>query len=386
MTKTVVIAGALAQKPRQAGHTWQFLQYLLGFRRLGWDVLFLDQMERNMYVDATGQPCVPEKAVNLNYVQQVMKSFNLQDSFAVVCNEGRDYFGLPRAKVMERVRQSSFLLNIMGYLKNDEIMSLAPRRVFLDTDPGFGQMWQDLGLHNLFYGHDDFVTIGENIGKTDCTIPTCGIKWITTPQPVVLEQWNRAEAHTNGAFTSIGSWRGPYGPIEYKGKTYGLRVHEFRKFVEIPRRNRQSFEVALDIHPEEVRDLNLLRAGGWSLVDPYVVACDPHVYRRYIQSSRAEFMVAKGIYVQSKSGWFSERSMCYLASGVPVLVQDTGLADLYPTGDGLLIFSTLDEAIACVEELMSKYDHHRRAARSFAAEYFDSDKVLRGLLAKLGIE
>jgi hypothetical protein len=383
VSETVVIAGALAQKPRQGGHTWQFLQYLLGFKRLGWEVLFLDQLEPEMCVDATGQPCPLEQSVNLRYLVEVMTSFDLHDAYALIYNRGEQFIGLSRTEVLERVRNSAILLNFMGYLSDEEILSRAPQRVFLDTDPGFGQMWHDLGLADIFHGHDDYVTIGENIGQPGCTIPTCGLPWITMRQPVLLEQW---PVQPEGkCFTSIGSWRGPYGPLEYHGKTYGLRVHEFRQFAPLPRLSGRPFQLALDIHAAEQKDIGLLETNGWALVDPTVVTRDPQVYRAYIQSSLAELMVAKGMYVQSNSGWFSERSMCYLASGKPVLAQDTGLQRLYPIGEGLLTFRTLEEARAGVEEIVGDHARHARAARALAEEYFDSDKVLRGLLAKLGI-
>lgn len=383
MNNTIVIGGALAQKPRQGGHTWQFLQYLLGFRRLGWEVLFLDQLEPAMCVDASGQPCPLEQSVNLRYLLEVMNGFGLHDAYALIYNGGEQCIGLTQSQVLERVRNSAFLLNFMGYLSQEEILSQAPRRVFLDTDPGFGQMWCDLGLADIFHGHDDYVTIGENIGQPDCTIPTCGLPWITHRQPVLLAEW---PVQSGGeAFTSIGSWRGPYAPVIYAGKSYGLRVHEFRQFATLPRLHNQPFQVALDIHAAEQKDISLLESNGWALVDPTVVTRGPWVYRDYIQSSRAEFMVAKGMYVQSNSGWFSERSMCYLASGKPVLAQETGLQGLYPLGEGLLTFRTLEEARAGVEEIVGNYARHARAARALAEAYFDSAKVLQGLLAKLGI-
>jgi hypothetical protein len=382
MSKSIVIAGALAQKPRQGGHTWVFLQYLLGFRRLGWDVLFLDRLDPGMCVDEAGRPCAFEDSLNRRYFLEVMEGFNLSDAFSLDYNRGECVVGLPRQQVLERTRNSAFLLNVMGFITEEEVR--APRRVFLDIDPGFGQMWHDLGLHNLFHGHDDYVTIGENIGRPGCSIPTCGLKWITTPQPIVLDCWPAA-GPGGDCFTSIGSWRGGYGPLEYKGKTYGLRVHEFRKFVTLPRRSGRPFQVALDIHPAEVNDRALLDANGWSVVNPVAVAGDPWAYQAYIQGSRAEFMVAKNMYVQAHSGWFSDRSICYLASGKPVLAQDTGLEHLIPTGEGLLTFTTVEEALAGIEEISRDYPRHARAARALAQEIFDSDKVLSRLLSKLAV-
>jgi hypothetical protein len=157
-------------------------------------------------------------------------------------------------------------------------------------------------------------------------------------------------------------------------------VHEFRRFAELPRRSGAPFELALDIHPDETADLQLLHETGWTLADPKAVASTPSVYRRYLQGSGAEVMIAKGMYVDSRSGWFSERSICYLASGRPVLAQDTGLAELYPVGDGLVTFSNLDEAVAGVESIMAAPADHARAARELAEEYFDSRRVLSRLL------
>jgi len=339
-----------------------------------------------MCVDAAGKKCDVEKSENLRYLVEVMNGFGLNDSFALIYDKGQRYFGLSKPQVLERLKRAVFLLNVMGFINDEEILQHAPRRVFLDTDPGFGQMWCALGLTNLFINHDDYVTIGENIGQPDCIIPTCGIRWITTPQPVALDHWPLQIDTDNGWITSIGSWRGAYGPIEYQGKIYGLRVHEFRKFIELPQRSGKPFQLALQIHPKEKPDLTRLAENDWSLVDPTEVASDPWVYRRYIQQCKAEFMVAKNMYVQSNSGWFSERSMCYLAGGKPVLAQDTGLARLYPSGEGLLIFSNVEQALNCVESLHQNYDRHVRAAREIAEEYFDAKKVLKRLLGKLGIE
>src|SRR5439155_3505734 len=222
-------------------------------------------------------------------------------------------------------------------------------------------------------------------GEPDCPIPTCGLKWITSPQPIVLEYWPVVMGSPNGRFTSVSSWRGAYGPIDYRGKTYGLRVHEFRKFLALPRLTKRPFHLALDIHPSETKDLAALADNGWTLVDPTEAAGDPDKYQAFIRSSAAEFMVAKNMYVDTQSGWFSDRSICYLASGKPILAQDTGIKKLYPTGAGLVTFRTLEQAADGVHEITRNYDRHARAARDIAEEFFDSDKVLGRLLAKLGV-
>ena len=279
------------------------------------------------------------------------------------------------------------LINVMGFFNDGEILAAAPRRVFLDIDPGFGQMWQASGLHDTFRGHDAYVTIAENIGEPECTIPACGLPWITTRQPVVLSEWppvNGSHA-TPLAITSIASWRGSYGPVVYQGTTYGLRVHEFRKFASLPRLTRDRSELALDIYLTDARDIDLLRGNGWVLTEPRKAAPDPARYRDYIRSSAAELMIAKGMYVQTRCGWFSDRSACYLASGRPVLAQDTGLDGVLPTGAGLLTFSTLEEAAEATRAIARDYAQHSQAARRVAAECFDSSVVLNSLIRKLDL-
>ncbi|MGY1643906.1 glycosyltransferase [Geodermatophilus sp. SYSU D00703] len=384
MRPRIVVAGSMAQRPGYGGHAWVFLQYLLGFRRLGHDVLFVDRLEPEMCVDEDGRRCPVERSVNLRYLLDVLREVDLERSFALLHDRGRRVVGMSRAELLERSRTSSMLLNVMGFLDDEEVLGQAPCRVLLDIDPGFGQMWQDLGLHELFQGHDRYVTIGENIGRPDCTIPTCGLDWVTTPQPVVLEWWP-AQPPEGRRFTSIASWRGPFAPVEYEGSTYGLRVHEFRRFLSLPGLTGREFEVALDIHEADQADAEALRDAGWQLTEPASVAGTPSTYRRFVQGSGAEFMVAKNMYVRSRSGWVSDRSICYLASGRPVLAQDTGLADRYPLGEGLVTYTTLNEAAAGVEEICGNQRRHARAARDLAEEYFDSDKVLRRLLSQVGV-
>ena len=380
---TILIAGSLAQRSGYGGHAWVFLQYLLGFRRLGYDVLFLDWLDQTMCFDKTGTPCRVEDSVQVRSFLSVMKENGLNGAFALNYNQGERMIGLSRKEVLAKAKTGAFLLNVMGFLSDFEILAAVPKRVFLDIDPGFGQMWQELGLATVFGGHDAYVTIGESIGRPDCAVPTCGFDWITTPQPVVLEKWPVAVNKPRHGFTSIASWRGPFGSVEYRGETYGLRVHEFRKFMPLPHVSGERFEVALDIHDAEVNDLALLRENQWSLVAPRDAAGDPRLYQRYIQRSKAEFMVAKNLYVDTRGGWFSDRSICYLASGRPVLAQETGFSRNHPSGEGLLSFTTLDEARAGVEEICRNYDRHCRAARRVAEEQFDSDKVLRRLIEKV---
>jgi len=367
----VVIAGSMAQKAGYGGHDWVFLQYLFGFKQLGYEVLLIDRVDPEMHL-------TPEEG--LAAVRAVLEPFDLQDAVAILGDDGRTV-GLDRAQVLRRVGRSVLLLNITGFLDDAEILGVASNRVFFDIDPGFSQMWRELGQADVLSGHHRFLTVGANVGRPGCAIPTCGVDWVTTRQPVVLDRWPVTNGH--GPFTTVGAWRGPFAPIEFQGKTYGLRVHELRRFAQLPQLTGVTFEAALDIHPNDHRDRDLLTKNAWRLLDPVITAGTPSAYQHFIQGSGAEFAAAKNMYVQARTGWFSDRSACYLASGKPVLVQDTGLASDYPVGRGLLTFSTLDEAVAGVEAIQSDYEQHSSSARDVAEDFFDSRKVLARLIDKL---
>lgn len=385
MKDQIVVAASLAQKPLQGGHAWVVLQYLLGFRKLGWQVLFIDTLAKDMFRDASGQPCARANSVNVQEFVRTMQQFGLADDYCLICNGGEETYGMSRKEALERTSGSAILLNVMGFLKDREIIERSGRHVFLDIDPGFGQMWESLGLARMFDGYDEFVTIGEAIGRPGCEIPDCGKRWVPTPQPVVLDHWPVHLGPENGRMTSVASWRGAYEPVEWKGGTYGLRAHEFRRFASLPARTGQAFELALSIHPADVADLELLKNNGWGIADPLAVAADPWSYRSYIQGSSAEIMVAKNMYVKARSGWFSDRSICYLASGKPVLAQDTGWRSIHSFSDGLLWFSCLEEAVEGVARINADYHRHATAAREIAESCFESDKVLTRLLQQLGV-
>jgi hypothetical protein len=207
---------------------------------------------------------------------------------------------------------------------------------------------------------------------------------VRTLPPVELSEWP-ATPGGGDRFTSVASWRGSFGPIEYRGRTYGLRVHELRRFADLPGRTGASFELALDIDDADDADRRRLEKAGWVLVDPRAAAGDPWRYRNYVTGSTAELMIAKNLYVDTRSGWFSDRSACYLASGRPVLAQDTGIGDVLPAGEGLVTFSTLDEATAGAEEILGNYERHSGAARELAEEHLAARRVLPRLLEALGV-
>jgi hypothetical protein len=366
---SVVIAAALAQRSGAGGHTWFALQYLLGFRALGWEVTLIDRLDPGMSGDG------------LAYLAQEMERFGLGGEWSVLL-PGGESAGLQRPEVERRVGSADFLLNVMGYLDDEDLLARAPLRVFLDIDPGFGQMWRELGLADPFAGHDRFVSVGLEVGAAGCEVPDCGLEWIPTLPPVALSQWPATPG--GDAFTSVATWRGPYGPVEYDGRTYGLRVHEFRRFLPPPERVPARFELALAIDPGDAPDIERLQQAGWVLLDPAVAAADPVSYRRFIQASAAEFTVAKAMYVETHSGWFSDRSACYLASGKPVVAQETGFGEHLPTGEGLFAFSTLEEAAAAVEGVREDPGRHARAAHEIAAEHLDAERVLGRLVEELG--
>jgi hypothetical protein len=367
---SVVVAGAVARRIECGGHVWALLQWALGFRKLGWSVLFLDRLEP--------APGLRESALVRRFVE-TMERFGMGGSFALDLGADEEPVGLGRATVRERVRDADLLLDVMGYLGDAELLARARRRVFLDIDPGFGQMWRALGLCDLFAGHDAFVTVGTRVGRDDCRVPTCGLPWITTLPPVVLDEWPRSY-QAGDRFTSVGSWRGPWAPVEFEGERYGLRAHELRRFAAVPHESGLPFELALDIDPADAADVSRLRAYGWRLSDPRVVAGTPEDYRSYVRASRGEFGIAKGMYVRARTGWVSDRTACYLASGRPAIVQDTGFGAALETGAGLLTFQTLEQAVDAVHEVDENWARHARAARELAVERFDSDRVLGALV------
>jgi hypothetical protein len=291
--------------------------------------------------------------------------------------------GVAFPELMEIAKSAALLVNISGHLDVQEITDSVACRAYIDLDPGFTQFWQAEGIGGFAVGrHDCYFTVGENIGAHDCPIPTNGIHWKRTRQPVVLEDWPVCDDAGFRHFTTIATWRGPYGPVSHGGRTFGSKVQEFRKFVEIPSRTNETFEMALNIHPGDQSDRDLLCRNSWRLVDPLQAVPDAFSFRSYIQDSGAEFSVAQQMYVDTNSGWFSDRTVRYLASGKPVLVQDTGFLRNYPVGRGLLAFSSFEEAAAGVRNIREHYSEHAVAARQIAETYFDSDRVLGELLSE----
>jgi hypothetical protein len=376
---SIIVSGMIAADPHQGGATWAVLQYVLGFRRLGHDVHLIEPLP-SLAFRAQGSLSASRSAV---YFRHVAEAFGLTSNATLLRTDTPETVGQSYEELVRIARRADVLINISGMLTDPELTGPIPTRVYLDLDPAFIQLWHTQGVDMRFAGHTHFVTVGQSIGRPDCAVPMCGLKWIPTHQPIVLDHWPVAGAIVHDAFTTVGNWRG-YGSVEHDGVFYGQKAHSLRKLIALPRRVPEPFLLALAIHPDETKDLAALAENGWRLADPAVVAGTPADYQRFIQGSRAEFGLAKSGYVASQCGWFSDRSVCYLASGRPVLAQDTGFTRFLPTGEGLLSIQTEDDVVAAAEELRRDYPRHRRAARQIAEEFFHSDKVLTRLLNEVG--
>jgi hypothetical protein len=369
----IVVSGMIAGDLDQGGAAWSILQYVLGLGELGHDVVFVEPVD---------VPVPLARSANARYLRAVASEFGIAQA-ALVSADGSEATGIARGRLLELIAGADLLLNVSGMLTAPDLFDPVPVRAYLDLDPFFNQLWQLQGADMRLQGHTHFVTVATALGEPDCEVPTLGRDWIKTLPPVVLGQWPAATVAPTLPFTSVGHWRS-YGPIEHQGRRYGVRAHSLRELIDLPRRTRAEFALALGIHSSELRDIEALEGHGWNLLDPLALASTPSRYREFVRASTAEIGIAKEGYVRSCSGWFSDRSACYLACGRPVIAQDTGFAAALPVGDGLLAFATVEEAAAAAEEVLSRPRQHARAARAIAEDVLDSDRVLTLLLANLG--
>ena len=367
----VIVSGMIAATPGQGGAAWAILQYVLGLRRLGCEVHFVEPVDAaEVSLDSA------------RYCKEVMQTFDLAGRWALVPKTG-DPVGMSRSQVRQVARDAELLLNVSGMLADGEIIEPVPVRAYLDLDPGFVQLWHAVEEVDMrLDAHTHFITIADSIGQPGSPIPDCGRQWLPTLPPVVLEEWPYAAAEHSREVTTVGHWRS-YGSVHHEGIHYGQKAHSLRPLIELPARAPGRFALALAIDPGDADDLAALRENGWRLIDPAEVAATPDAYRRFVQGSWAEFGLAKSGYVVSDSGWFSDRSAVYLASGRPVIAQDTGFGRRLPAGAGLFAVTSADDVIEALEALDAGYEHHRAAAREIAIEHLDSDRVLSSLLDRL---
>lgn len=383
----VLVAGALANKPRNGGEAWVRLSWIRGLVRLGCDVWFVEQVADANCTDGERRHVPFAVSENASWFRSVTERFGLAGRSALVCDTG-EVEGVTLDRMKAVAQDADLLVDISGNLTDPALRDGPRTRAYVDIDPGFTQIWHANGTRGAHLeGHDLFFTIGERIGTPDCPVPDAGVRWRPTRQPVLLDDWPVAplpSAEAQARFTTVATWRGPFGPVELDRRRFGLKVHEFRKYIAMPDVVPFRFEAALAIHPDERPDLDLLDRHGWVLADPMHVACTPERFRDYVAGSGAEFSVAQGVYVDTAAGWFSDRTVRYLASGRPALVQDTGLAHL-PTGAGLVTFSTFDEAVAGAHAIVRDWAHHADAARRVAERCFSSDVVLSRFLDECGL-
>ncbi len=373
---SIIVSGMIASDPYQGGATWAVLQYILGFRRLGHEVIFIEPIQ-SQAIRPSGAAFASSK--NARYFCDVIAEFGLERNAALLLSGTQETVGLPYETLRAAAQRAHLLINLSGLLTDEALLSPIPVRAYLDLDPAFNQLWSAVhGIDMRFSAHTHFFTIGLLLGDPICPIPTCGLSWRRMLPPVVLDFWAPA-AQPGAHLTTIGNFRA-YGSIEHNGIFYGQKAHSLRKFYSLPKMTNARFVLALGIHPDEVNDLQALHANGWSIEDPIAVAGTPAKYQEFIHSSLAEFGIAKSGYTVSQCGWFSDRSACYLASGRPVIAQDTGFGRFLPTGEGLFSFKNTEDILAAINDLQEYPSQHRVRARAIAEEYFDSDKVLTCLL------
>jgi glycosyltransferase involved in cell wall biosynthesis len=352
----ILLAGMLAETPSHGGATWTVLQYARGLERLGHDVLLVEPVER------LEEPSIA-----------YFRSLDLPRA-ALLRRGSTETVGLDYEQIAGF--DAELLLNLSGLLREPELTAPIATRVFVDLDPVFVQLWHAQGADFGLQDHTHHLTVGLRLRRTGIALEH---DWMETLPPVVLEDWPPAQEVEWDAFTTVANWRS-YGSVQFDGAFYGQKAHAIRRLLDLPRLTSTSLLPALSIHPDEQADLKALERHGWQLADPAKVAGTPQTYRRFLAGSKAELGLAKAGYVDSRCGWFSDRSACYLACGRPVVAHDTGIAESLPVGEGLLVFSSAEEAARKIERVCADYEHHRLAARQLAEARLDSDLVLTRLL------
>jgi hypothetical protein len=382
----LAVLGMMGRSPF-GGQTWLYLNWLRGFQRLGHDVFYVE--------DDTVWPYHPEQnaitddcSYAVRHIGDSLARIGLGDrwAFRLADREGA-CFGMTPAELGELYRSCDALLNIVGATDLHDQQLEAPFRVYVETDPVTAELRLANGdehTREAFVNHHVIATYGENYGEADCAVPLNGVPYVKTRQPVDLELWPASFEPAAKYFTTIANYRHEGGDVEYEGEVYRWsKHHEFERFLDLPQRTTQPLELALKI---DDGDRRRLEEHGWRVIRSFEMSLDVFgAYPDYIRRSRGEFTVAKDQNVRLRSGWFSERDACYLASGKPVVAQDTGFGNVLPTGEGLFPVRTPEEAAAALEAINGDYAHHCRAARAVAEEHFDAAAVAGRLLEDVGL-
>jgi hypothetical protein len=390
--RTIIVTGMAATFPI-GGVAWDYLQYLLGFVRMGHDAYYLED-SGNWTFDPLQATFTDDAAANAAYLVDCLKALEpgLEKRFCFRDTHD-NHWGLSREQLQAVVRRADVFINISATCQLRQEYAKIPLKILLDSDPLYTQTSIPLYVAGRadekqresvekMKCYDAHFSFGEHVGRDFCKVPRELFTWRPTRQPIVIDCWKTAEPFTRELFTTVLSWQPvEKGPV-VNGVEYGGKNMEFEKFINLPKRTRAALELALGggRAPKEK-----LAAYGWKLVDGYDMSSTPWIYRDYIQQSMAEFSMAKNAYVATRSGWFSCRSACYLAAGRPVVVQDTGFSDFIPTGEGLLAFTTIDEALAGIESIRADWNRHAQAAYEIANDYFDASKVLGAMLKEAGL-
>ena len=385
--RRIVVLGTLASDP-YAGMAWMHMQIAVGLARLGHDVSYVETTSTWPY-DPIRQARVCDSDYAVAYLARVAASFGLGDCWAYRRSYlDNAWLGPRRAVAEDLLAHADAVLNVTGstYLAKEGLQ--IDRHVYFGTDPVRHELEFAKGdgdTRAFIEAYTDCVTYGENIGNLDCPIPPLPRLRSKTRQPVLLDLWQSGPPPRE-AFTTVCNWKQAGRDIEYQGEVYyWSKHHEFLKFIDLPQCLNQPIELAMPLHGLTSDERSLLESNGWRLTHAHAFTTDPWAYRDYVQTSRGEFTVAKDQNVRLRSGWFSERSACYLAAGRPVVTQDTGFGTVLPTGEGLFAFNTMEDIITAFEAIHADYDRHSRAARRIAEEYFRAETVLAKVLEDLGL-
>jgi hypothetical protein len=380
----VVLLHFVAQMPL-AGIAWQALHYLVGLEKLGFETWYVENHGANPY-DPRANSVTMDCRYNVDYLRRAMERFGLGERWAYWDAINDTYHGLARERVNELLGEADALINLCGATRLREEHMACPVRIMVDTDPVYEQIKYakaDPAARAYLDAHTHFFTYGENVGGPGWIVPLCGIPWKPTRPPVVLDLWPEAAGEPE-CFSTIATWENKGKDIEFEGERYVWSKHvNFLRFLDLPRRSGECFTMAMLPPSPEVEAR--VRAGGWRLVDPRPISAGLDAYCDFIRTSRGEFTVAKDIYVRPRSGWFSDRSVCYLAAGRPVVTMATEFSRFYPVGEGLLDYADEDGALAAVAAVKADYTRHAKAARRIAAEFFSSDRVIAAMMQEAGL-